>query len=148
MPIRTTEQSAPATLAELIPQLTMLTTDQPTTAEIEEALIKIVPAITRTLGDWIRSRHTIGANAHMAAQFDETHPAVSAMVMGLKGIAKSQAYTIPAVHPEVAAQMAALDRPAPLTEEDLASPELDEEFDRIERAHPEPGFHLDLRDLA
>ena len=52
MPIRTTEQSAPATLAELIPQLTMLTTDQPTTTEIEEALIKIVPAITRALADW------------------------------------------------------------------------------------------------
>jgi len=148
MPIRTTEQSAPATLAELIPQLTMLTTDQPTTAEIEEALIKIVPAITRTLGDWIRSRHTISTNAHLAAQFDETHPAVSALVMGPKGIAAAQAYAIPAVHPEVAAQMAALDQPAPLTEEDIASPELDEEFDRIERAHPEPGFHLDLRDLA
>jgi len=135
--IRTTEQSASATLIELIPELSKLTTEQPTTAELEEALMKIVPAITRTLGDWIRSRHTISTNAHLAAQFDETHPAVSAMVMGLKGIAEAQAYAIPAVHPEVAAQMAALDRPAPLTEEDLASPELDEEFDRIEQAHVE-----------
>ena len=72
MPIRTTEQSAPATLAELIPQLTTLTTEQPTTAEIEEALIKIVPAITRALADWLRSRHTISANAHSAGIPEET----------------------------------------------------------------------------
>jgi hypothetical protein len=70
MSIRTVEQSAPATLAELIPQLTMLTTDQPTTAEIEEALIKIVPAITRALADWLRSRHEIGRDAHLAAVMD------------------------------------------------------------------------------
>ena len=72
MPIRTTEQSAPATLAELIPQLTRLTTNQPTTSEIEDALIKVVPAITRALGDWLRSRHTISANAHCTGIPEET----------------------------------------------------------------------------
>jgi len=70
--MRTTEQLAPVQLLELIPELTKLTTDQPTTAELEEALMKIVPAITRTLGDWIRSRHTISTNAHSAGIPEET----------------------------------------------------------------------------
>ena len=116
--MRTTEQRAPEAISELIPKLTMLTTEQPTTAEIEEAIL-ISKAITRALFEWVSWRYSNHANGQLNA-----------------------------THPEVAAQMAALDRPAPLTEEDIASPELDEEFDRIERAHPEPGFTLNLRDLA
>jgi hypothetical protein len=142
--IRTTEQIAMETVPRLIHQLAELTKEQPTTAEIEEAVMTS-RALTAALGSWASSRHLIGANAHMAAQFSETHPMVAAAVDGLRRLAAANAY---AVHPEIAAQMAALDRPVPLTEEDIASPELDEEFNRIERTHLEPGFRLDLRDLA
>jgi len=70
--MRTTEQLAPVQLLELIPELTKLTTDQPPTADLEDALMKIVPAITRALADWLRSRHTISANAHSAGIPEET----------------------------------------------------------------------------
>lgn len=70
--MRTTEQLAPVQLLELIPELTKLTTAQPPTADLEDALMKIIPAITRTLGDWIRSRHTISTNAHSAGIPEET----------------------------------------------------------------------------
>jgi|GEM_PF-1039073 len=162
---RTTEQLAPENIAAhldvlrtVLAEFSKLTAEQPTTAELEEAL-SLVPRFQATcdkalflvahdLRVWLSSRHLIGANAHMAAQFSETHPMGAAAFAGLRQMAAIRVYELPAVHPEVAAQMAALDQPAPLTEEDIASPELDEEFDRIERAHPEPGFNLDLRDLA
>lgn len=62
---RTTEQSAPEALAKLIPQLTQLTTDQPTTVELEEALLAS-KAITRAIFEWLASRYTGQAAARRA----------------------------------------------------------------------------------
>lgn len=56
MEIRATETNAPATLAGLIPELTKLTMEQPTTAEIEEAH-KVAKAITRLLVEWLADRY-------------------------------------------------------------------------------------------
>jgi len=64
MPIRTTEQQAPEALAELIPQLTKLTVEQPTTAEIEEA-IRVSRAITRALFEWAGARYSAKAQANI-----------------------------------------------------------------------------------
>lgn len=61
--IRTTEQQAPKVVAELIARLTALTTNLPTTTDLEEAL----PAsrdITRALFEWLASRYA----AHDAAK--------------------------------------------------------------------------------
>jgi hypothetical protein len=54
---RTVEQIAPETIANLIPTLTQLTTDQPTTVELEEAL-KANKAITRAIFEWLASRYS------------------------------------------------------------------------------------------
>lgn len=54
---RTPEQLAPAAIAELIPKLVHLTTNQPTTVELEEALLAS-KAITRALFEWLASRYT------------------------------------------------------------------------------------------
>jgi hypothetical protein len=129
--IRTTEQIAMETVPRLIHQLTELTKEQPPTAEIEEAILAS-RALTTALNTWASSRHLGCANAHMAAQFAETHPSLAAAV---------KAYT---VHPEVAAQMAALD-PGPQALAAIAAEPIDDllneledaEFDRIELAHPE-----------
>jgi hypothetical protein len=61
---RTTEQKAPKVIADLIANLTALTTNQPTTAEIEEALLTS-KAITRGLLEWLGSRYTTQARAHL-----------------------------------------------------------------------------------
>ena len=58
--IRSLEQQAPEAIAELIPMLTMLTIDQPTTAEIEEALLAS-KAITRALFEWLGARYSAKA---------------------------------------------------------------------------------------
>lgn len=58
--MKTTEQLAPATIAALIPNLTKLTTEQPTTVELEEAL-KTSKAITRALFEWLSDRYCIQA---------------------------------------------------------------------------------------
>ena len=47
MPTRQTELLAPAKLSALIAKLTELTTNQPTTAEIEEAYFYLLPRSTR-----------------------------------------------------------------------------------------------------
>lgn len=60
--VRTTEQQAPAAIAELIPQLSKLTCEQPTTAELEEALLAS-KAITRALFEWLASRYSAKAAA-------------------------------------------------------------------------------------
>jgi hypothetical protein len=54
--MRTPEQLAPAAIAELLPKLTRLTTDQPTTAELEEALLAS-KAITRATFEWLAARY-------------------------------------------------------------------------------------------
>ena len=63
---RTVEQQAPEAIAELIPKLTQLTTEQPTTAEIEEALL-VSKAITRALFEWAASRYSAKAAATIGA---------------------------------------------------------------------------------
>jgi ribosomal protein L17 len=57
---RTTEQKATKVIAELIAKLTALTTNQPTTAEIEEALL-MNKAVTRALFEWLASRYATKA---------------------------------------------------------------------------------------
>lgn len=54
---RTEEQRAPEILASLIPKLSQLTTDQPTTVELEEALLAS-KAVTRAIFEWLASRYT------------------------------------------------------------------------------------------
>ena len=62
MIIRTVEQSAPAQLAEYVTELSKLTTDQPTTAELEETLVAS-KAITRAVFEWLASRYSAQAAA-------------------------------------------------------------------------------------
>jgi hypothetical protein len=81
--MRTTEQIAPETLSSYIAQLTQPTTEQPTTAELEEALTQVVPCIGHVLRTWISSRHLIGAQAVRAAEFRESHPALATLVTGI-----------------------------------------------------------------
>lgn len=59
---RTTEQRAPEALAEIIPKLSQLTTEQPTTVELEEALLAS-KAITRVIFEWLACRYTAQAAA-------------------------------------------------------------------------------------
>ena len=88
--MRTVEQIAPETIAELIPQITRLTTDQPTTAEIEDAL-KTSKALTRAIFEWLSSRYSAKAAAGITAVPEE--PAAS-------------------VHPVFAPLLASMQRPA------------------------------------
>lgn len=121
MSIRTTEQIAPATIAELIPKLTQLTTEQPTTSEIEEAVL-ISRAITRALLEWVSSRHLNQSHSMARAEFTESHPAVAAAMLGLQRLAGAKAYGLP-------------------QEPDTLNPAEEEAFDelearRIDRSHP------------
>jgi hypothetical protein len=63
---RTDEQRAPEAIAALIPQLTKLTTEQPTTAEIEEAVL-VSKKITRALFEWLAFRYSGHAQACIKA---------------------------------------------------------------------------------
>lgn len=83
MALRTTEQIAPEMLAQLISELTKLTTDQPTTVEIEEALLGVMPQVVHVLKTWITSRHLNMAHAHQAAKFAESHPQVAEVMRRL-----------------------------------------------------------------
>jgi len=65
--IRTTEQHAMDTVPDLVHQLAVLTADQPTTAEIEEAIL-ISKAITRALFEWAAWRYAQNAMAAVAAE--------------------------------------------------------------------------------
>lgn len=104
MPIRTTEQIAPETLAKYIGDLNRLTADQPTTAELEEALSQILPCISHVLRSWISARHLIGANALAAAAFRDRHPEVAAQMEALRHIAAT-----PFIPTETAEEAEALD---------------------------------------
>ena len=77
--MQTIEQLAPtaiaetiATITELIPKLTRLTTEQPTTAEIEEALLACKAltaaskALTQATFEWLANRYCIQAAARKA----------------------------------------------------------------------------------
>jgi hypothetical protein len=64
-PTPSTEQKAPNVIADLIANLTALTTNQPTTAEIEEALATS-KAITRGLFEWLASRYATRAQANLS----------------------------------------------------------------------------------
>lgn len=100
MKIRTTEQLAPENIAAhldvlrtIFVEFSRLTIDQPTTAELEEAQAlvpklreacdKALSLIDHDLRVWIGSRHLIGANAHLAAQFRQVHPEVAAQMEAL-----------------------------------------------------------------
>jgi ribosomal protein L17 len=61
---QTTEQKAPKVIADLIANLTALTANQPTTAEIEEALLTS-KAITRGLFEWLASRYATRGRANL-----------------------------------------------------------------------------------
>jgi hypothetical protein len=77
----------------------------------------MVPSISHVLRTWINSRHLIQANAHQAAEFQDRHAAVAAVVTGLNQKAAMRAYRIPVE-----------------TEGEK------EELDRIENAHVHAGF--------
>ena len=78
---RHTEDIAPSTLLDLTKQLQALCFDQPTTAELEEAL-RLVRPIEVTLRAWISSRKLNQAHAKGAAEFRAKHPAVAEVVDG------------------------------------------------------------------
>ena len=56
--LKTADQCGAEISADLLAQLTKLTWDQSTTAELEEALA-LIPALTKCLRDWVCSRHLI-----------------------------------------------------------------------------------------
>ena len=62
---QTTEQLAPDAIAGLIPTLTKLTTEQPTTVELEEAL-KTSKAVTRAIFEWLAARYSAKAQSEAA----------------------------------------------------------------------------------
>ena len=108
--MRTTEQCAPDHLREYITKLSQLTTEQPTTAELEEALIQVVPCISHVLRTWICSRHLIQSNAHQAATFRERHPQVAAALCPVIPVEteteKAELDRIEAAHPIVLGRLA------------------------------------------
>ncbi len=68
--MRTTEQLAPEAIApeaiaQMIPMLVKLTTNQPTTVELEEALLTN-KAMTRALFEWLAARYIAQAAARQA----------------------------------------------------------------------------------
>ena len=76
---RHTEEVAAETLLDLTKQIQRLCLDQPTTAEIEEAL-RLVRPIEVTLRAWMSSRRLNQSHAQRAAEFREKHPAVAEVV--------------------------------------------------------------------
>jgi len=78
---RHTEEVATETLLDLTKQIQRLCLDQPTTAEIEEAL-RLVRPIEVTLRAWMGSRRLTATQAQRAAEFREKHPAVAEVVEG------------------------------------------------------------------
>lgn len=90
MSIRTEEQRAPEAIAELIPQLTKLTTNQPTTKELEEALLAS-KAITRALFEWLAARYSAQAAARQGYEapseqpgLNHVHPVFAPLLGGLR----------------------------------------------------------------
>jgi len=73
-PVRTTEQIAPEDILAYTKDLQKLCFEQPTTAELEEAMA-LLPKIKFTLGVWINSRHLAQAQAVQAAEFQSRFPA-------------------------------------------------------------------------
>lgn len=88
--MRTTEQQAPEAIAQLIPKLTQLTTEQPTTAELEEAILAS-KAITRAVFEWLAARYCAQATARKAYEttseqsgLNHVHPTFAPMISGLR----------------------------------------------------------------
>lgn len=105
---RHTEEVATETLLDLTKQIQRLCLDQPTTAEIEEAL-RLVRPIEVTLRAWMSSRKLNQSHAQRAAEFREKHPAVAAVVDGPAEAARvEQAH----VHPVFAPLLSGLRRMA------------------------------------
>ncbi len=135
MTTRTMEQTAPGELAKYIAQLAELTKDQPTTAELEEALM-LVPCLNAILRSWVSSRHIIQSHAHRAAGFTEDHPAVAAVVMGLRQRDAVKAYGPGQVALRQVAEQGFSDCPVTPVETETERLELD----RIENAHVHAAF--------
>ena len=68
-------------------RLLQLTSDEPTTSELEEALELIEKSIVPTLRAWVSSRHLITSQGVRAIQFRQAHPEVAAQMEGLRHIA-------------------------------------------------------------
>ena len=81
--LKTSDQNGAEISAALLADLTKLTWDQPTTAEIEEAFFYLLPQIDETLRSWFHSRQIIQAQAHQAAIFAERHPGVASVMLRL-----------------------------------------------------------------
>jgi len=88
--MRTTEQQAPEVIAQLIPKITQLTTEQPTTAELEEALLT-TKALTRAVFEWLASRYSAQAAARQGYEapaeqggLDHVHPVFAPLLGGLR----------------------------------------------------------------
>lgn len=98
MTVRTTEQIAPEMMLDLTKQLQQLSFNQPTTAELEEALA-LVPQITTVLKSWISARHLNVAHAARAAEFRERHPELTPVLEKYLETARDlQATVHPAFH--------------------------------------------------
>jgi hypothetical protein len=94
MPIRTDEQRAPEAIAPLIPKLTLLVTQQPSTEDLEAALLAS-KAMTRAIHEWLASRYSAQAATRIATETPEeraeldriehahVHPAFAPVLEGL-----------------------------------------------------------------
>lgn len=75
-----TEDACPARIAKAMAKLGPLTLNQPTNAELEEALNDLVPEIKAALSTWLSSRHILAAQARNEAQARERHPELAAVM--------------------------------------------------------------------
>ena len=96
--VRTTEQRAPEAISELIPKLTQLTIDQPTTAELEEALMAS-KAITRALFEWLSDRYFAQAAAAKAYPVTVNSPAEDEVMDLLEAEIVQRAHVHPVFSP-------------------------------------------------
>lgn len=105
---RTQEHRAPEAIAHLIPKLAQLTAGQPTTVELEEALLAS-KAITRAIFEWLAARYSAQAAAAKACPAIQVNtPAEDAAMDLLEAQAVQRAH----VHPTFAPLLAPFKRPA------------------------------------
>lgn len=133
--IRRTEDAAVDTLYGrdgLIPRLTKLTFDQPTTAELEEALNLLAP-LSRCLRDWISSRHIVEGHPVMIG------PKAEAIAAALNGHTGNDAM-------RAEAEVLASDLCSP--EEDAAFEQLAKETAQIREAQKIDAAHPGVFNMA
>ncbi|WP_257306271.1 hypothetical protein [Geothrix campi] len=100
MQIRTTEQIAPEDLLAYTKEIQRLCFDQPTTAEIEEALA-VLPKIKFVLKTWIHARHLAQAQSVQAAEFQRRFPSHALALKGCPTADTNEAERIERAHPTV-----------------------------------------------